>query len=371
MRPHQRDEAQVRGCAVRSAPRAIAASVRPQPTPTVIGPRHARSAPASRPPRWPTARAPRRRRRPPGIGATCTSVRPKRAASRSASASVRGGLMLELTRTRPWSRASASRRSTLKRDMPKPAADLFLVHLADMVEPGRLADSRSSLSSPRRTGVIGAGALGALGARWRAGRSHSRLTGGVVNDYHNCAAAAQILQSQHCRRRNRSGVGMAYVIGIDGGTESLRAHVFDLSGRSRGVGKCAYATAFPEPGHAEQNPEDWWHAAGVAVREALAAAGDRPGPDHRAGCRHHLLHRGGAGCRGALAAALRSCGWTCARTARPTRLRPAAIPPCGVNGGGAGPVSPGMDDPQGALDGAPPARHLGGGRDGRRVSGLT
>jgi ribulokinase len=65
---------------------------------------------------------------------------------------------------------------------------------------------------------------------------------------------------------------LAYVIGIDGGTESLRAHVFDLAGRSRGVGKCTYQTAFPEPGRAEQNPDDWWHAAGVAVREALANA---------------------------------------------------------------------------------------------------
>ncbi|MBC7738807.1 MAG: carbohydrate kinase, partial [Candidatus Saccharibacteria bacterium] len=66
---------------------------------------------------------------------------------------------------------------------------------------------------------------------------------------------------------------MAYVIGIDGGTESLRAHVFDLSGRSRGVGKGAYVTSFPEPGQAEQNPDDWWHAAGIAVREALAVSG--------------------------------------------------------------------------------------------------
>ena len=69
---------------------------------------------------------------------------------------------------------------------------------------------------------------------------------------------------------------MAYVIGIDGGTESLRAHVFDLSGRSRGVGKAAYATGFPAPGRAEQVPEDWWHACGLAVREALAVAGVDP-----------------------------------------------------------------------------------------------
>ncbi len=65
---------------------------------------------------------------------------------------------------------------------------------------------------------------------------------------------------------------MTCVIGIDGGTEGLRAHVFDLSGRSLGVGKGSYPTQFPEPGQAEQNPEDWWQAAGVAVRAALAAA---------------------------------------------------------------------------------------------------
>lgn len=69
---------------------------------------------------------------------------------------------------------------------------------------------------------------------------------------------------------------MAYVIGIDGGTEGLRAHVFDLAGRSRGVGKCGYETRFPEPSHAEQNPDDWWHAAGIAVHEAIANAGVSP-----------------------------------------------------------------------------------------------
>lgn len=47
---------------------------------------------------------------------------------------------------------------------------------------------------------------------------------------------------------------MTYVIGIDGGTKSLRAHVFDLSGRSRGVGKGPYVTTFPQPGQAEQIP---------------------------------------------------------------------------------------------------------------------
>lgn len=132
---------------------------------------------------------------------------------------------------------------------------------------------------------------------------------------------------------------MAYVIGIDGGTESLRAHVFDLAGRAHGVGKGAYATAFPEPGQAEQNPEDWWHAAGVAVHEAMAAAG--VGPDQIS----------------AIAADTTSCTVVALDDAG-SPLRPAllwmdvrahheadAVAGCGdaalrLNGAGAGPVSP-------------------------------
>ncbi|HET8876864.1 MAG TPA: FGGY family carbohydrate kinase, partial [Casimicrobiaceae bacterium] len=66
---------------------------------------------------------------------------------------------------------------------------------------------------------------------------------------------------------------MRYVIGIDGGTESLRAHVFDLHGNSAGSAKGDYATAFPAPGRAEQHPRDWWRALGEAVRGAVTAAG--------------------------------------------------------------------------------------------------
>lgn len=132
---------------------------------------------------------------------------------------------------------------------------------------------------------------------------------------------------------------MAYVIGIDGGTEGLRAHVFDLSGRSLGVGKEAYATQFPAPAQAEQAPEDWWSAAAGAVRGALAAAG--VGADQ-------II---------ALAADTTSCTVVaCADDGTP--LRPALLwmdvrahreadeilacgdPALRINGGGAGPVSP-------------------------------
>jgi len=66
---------------------------------------------------------------------------------------------------------------------------------------------------------------------------------------------------------------MGYVIGIDGGTESLRAHVFDMAGRDLGGGSSSYETAFPAPGHAEQDPREWWRALGEATRGAVRAAG--------------------------------------------------------------------------------------------------
>lgn len=65
---------------------------------------------------------------------------------------------------------------------------------------------------------------------------------------------------------------MSYVIGVDGGTESIRAFVFDLEGHVLGSHATAYETLFPHPSWAEQNPQDWWAAMGQSVRGALAKA---------------------------------------------------------------------------------------------------
>lgn len=64
-----------------------------------------------------------------------------------------------------------------------------------------------------------------------------------------------------------------YLIGVDGGTESLRAGVFDLSGRPLAFAASSYQTDYPRPAWAEQDPEDWWRAMGIAVRQACAEAG--------------------------------------------------------------------------------------------------
>ncbi len=66
---------------------------------------------------------------------------------------------------------------------------------------------------------------------------------------------------------------MAYVIGIDGGTESVRATVFDLAGRRIGSASSAYPTQFSAGARAEQDPEAWWASLGIAVRRAVEEAG--------------------------------------------------------------------------------------------------
>jgi len=70
---------------------------------------------------------------------------------------------------------------------------------------------------------------------------------------------------------------MSYVVGVDGGTESIRAFVFDLDGRTVASHAVPYKTEFPQPSWAEQNPEDWWAGMGMAVKGALAKAKVPPG----------------------------------------------------------------------------------------------
>ena len=65
------------------------------------------------------------------------------------------------------------------------------------------------------------------------------------------------------------------VIGVDGGTESIRACCFDAQGRI--VGKphaVPYVTSHPNPGWAEQNPLQWWDCLVGAVRGAIGSLDD-------------------------------------------------------------------------------------------------
>jgi ribulose kinase len=135
------------------------------------------------------------------------------------------------------------------------------------------------------------------------------------------------------------GGAMACVIGVDGGTEGCRAHVFDLTGQPLGAASAAYGTNFPAPGRAEQDPEDWWTALGQAVRGALASAGVTPAEVQGLACDTTsctVVAMDGAG--RALRPALL---WMDVRAhEEAVELAGTGDPALRVNGGGAGPVSP-------------------------------
>lgn len=66
---------------------------------------------------------------------------------------------------------------------------------------------------------------------------------------------------------------MAYYLTADGGTESLRARVYDLGGTCLGQKAVPYETKFYPGARAEQNPEDWWQALVDAARGAILESG--------------------------------------------------------------------------------------------------
>ncbi|RMC37963.1 FGGY-family carbohydrate kinase [Paracoccus alkanivorans] len=68
---------------------------------------------------------------------------------------------------------------------------------------------------------------------------------------------------------------MAYFLTADGGTESLRARVYDGNGNCLGTKAVPYRTHFT-PGRAEQDPVDWWRNFVTASRGAITDAGVEP-----------------------------------------------------------------------------------------------
>jgi FGGY-family pentulose kinase len=61
-------------------------------------------------------------------------------------------------------------------------------------------------------------------------------------------------------------------LGLDVGTQSLRAAIFDLKGQCKGFGVEPIETTHPQPAWAEQDAAQWWSAARKAVPAALAQA---------------------------------------------------------------------------------------------------
>ena len=67
---------------------------------------------------------------------------------------------------------------------------------------------------------------------------------------------------------------MRHVLGVDVGTGGTRAVIIDSNGRIVASATEAHEPfASPQIGWAEQSPDDWWRACGIAVRKALAGSG--------------------------------------------------------------------------------------------------
>ncbi|MBK0021610.1 carbohydrate kinase [Ochrobactrum sp. S46] len=69
---------------------------------------------------------------------------------------------------------------------------------------------------------------------------------------------------------------MAYFLTADGGTESIRARVYDLSGVCLASAAVPYETKFSSGARAEQNPEDWWSSFVQAARNAMSESAIDP-----------------------------------------------------------------------------------------------
>jgi len=69
---------------------------------------------------------------------------------------------------------------------------------------------------------------------------------------------------------------MTHVLGVDVGTGGTRAVILDGHGSIVGAATEEHEEfSAPNPGWAEQRPEDWWRATGGAIRRSLDAAGLR------------------------------------------------------------------------------------------------
>ena len=83
-----------------------------------------------------------------------------------------------------------------------------------------------------------------------------------------------------CKSSEDAGVALVgggpYLLGLDGGTEGVRAGIFDASGRVIAFARSAYVTTHERPGWAEQDPADWWTATAAATRAAVALSGVSP-----------------------------------------------------------------------------------------------
>ena len=74
------------------------------------------------------------------------------------------------------------------------------------------------------------------------------------------------------------------LLGYDVGTSSVKVGVYDLEGALLAQASASYPVQRPRPREVEQDPEDYWRAAAMAIRQALAALPPGAGQIVGVGC---------------------------------------------------------------------------------------
>src|SRR3989442_6984 len=80
-------------------------------------------------------------------------------------------------------------------------------------------------------------------------------------------------------------IGQPTLVGLDVGTTGVKALAISPEGEVLAHAEAEYPLSTPQPGWAEQDPEDWWRASG----EALAALGVEPTAIGLSGQMHGLV----------------------------------------------------------------------------------
>ena len=81
----------------------------------------------------------------------------------------------------------------------------------------------------------------------------------------------------------------AYVIGVDSGTSSTRAILFDETGEALAEGRQAYDVLRPHPGWVEQKAEWWWEALVGSIRDLLSKCSVEPEDIQRLAITHQRI----------------------------------------------------------------------------------
>ena len=66
------------------------------------------------------------------------------------------------------------------------------------------------------------------------------------------------------------------LLGIDIGTSACKVALFSPGGKVEATASAEYPVFYPQPGWAEQNPEDWWAGVCSALQKMFAASGISP-----------------------------------------------------------------------------------------------